>query len=310
MQFEVIDISIIGLCTRHQEINFWRTQCIDLIQHKTEAPTFDELIERIGVISSKTSQGYKDFDKVLTSKIDRKNIIVKDITMNVNSMIQAIDELNQENECQVICIVRGGGNPESLIDFSRPELLRAIHDSKIPVIIGVGHVNDQLLCNEVAFWYTETPTAAAEYINRQRKQFKDRMNSQKGQVYSRKDNEWKAGISRDSSGQDSKYLQQIENLHSKIRKLEEDLEKARNRNIELRKENVKLQGENTNLTKENTGLTKENESLHDTNKTLDEKNRKLEEKSKQSPITPEAANEDKSGLGSMFANIGKLWHKK
>ena len=86
---------------------------------------------------------------------------------NVQEIISALDRLNAAKTCQVIAIVRGGGSPESLACYSDPQLVKAIYESPIPVITGIGHNSDYLLCKQAAHYNGQTPTGAADFINRQ-----------------------------------------------------------------------------------------------------------------------------------------------
>lgn len=85
---------------------------------------------------------------------------------NVKEVIQKLIALDGKGY-DAICIVRGGGDKEDLCQYSSPELLQAIHDASTPIITGVGHANDQLLCDRVADYNAGTPTGAANYLNKE-----------------------------------------------------------------------------------------------------------------------------------------------
>lgn len=70
--------------------------------------------------------------------------------------------LSQGYKLDTIIIGRGGGASEDLSAFNDEKLVRAIADSKIPVISAVGHEIDSTLVDYVADKRASTPTGAAE----------------------------------------------------------------------------------------------------------------------------------------------------
>lgn len=131
-------------------------------EHKMPIP---EIPEKIGVISSPTGAAVQDVINVLNRRFPVAEIIFAGVQVQGDNaaptIINAIKKLN-ETDADTIIIARGGGSAEDLWPFNDEKLARAIYDSQIPIISGVGHETDFTICDFVADLRAPTPSVAAE----------------------------------------------------------------------------------------------------------------------------------------------------
>ncbi len=120
----------------------------------------------IGIVTSPDAAALRD---VLTT-LKRRNPNIKVIIYPTpvqgkgaaQSIANAIRTANQREEVDTLIICRGGGSLEDLWPFNEEIVARAMDDSAIPIISGVGHETDFTICDFVADLRAATPTAAAE----------------------------------------------------------------------------------------------------------------------------------------------------
>lgn len=167
-------LTVLGVCSRQKEQEEYEKVCAPYYRSMKEQKAFTiDNITDVGLITGGTEdnpiQGANDFIRKLSPTIRNPQHLHKEFVKisNVQEIISALDRLNAAKTCQIIAIVRGGGSPESLTCYSDPQLVKAIYDSPIPVITGIGHNSDYLLCKRAARYNGQTPTGAADFINRQ-----------------------------------------------------------------------------------------------------------------------------------------------
>ena len=135
-----------------------------------------ELPVRIGVIASRDSAAWGDFQRILNNRWGGVELLLRHAAVQgveaIGDITQAFEEFNNQKElCDLIVLIRGGGSLEDLSAFNSEEVVKAIYHSRIPVIVGVGHERDESLADLVADVRASTPSNAAEIVVPERKDF-------------------------------------------------------------------------------------------------------------------------------------------
>ncbi|MBR1821316.1 MAG: exodeoxyribonuclease VII large subunit [Clostridia bacterium] len=120
----------------------------------------------IGVVTSQTGAAIRDIIHVARRRNPGIGILVSPCAVQgagaAAEIVRAIERLNQNGECDVLLVGRGGGSIEDLWAFNEESVARAIAASRIPVISCVGHEIDFTIADFVADLRAPTPSAAAE----------------------------------------------------------------------------------------------------------------------------------------------------
>ena len=133
-------------------------------QHKQDIPQF---AQRIGIVTSSTGAVIHDMLRVIRRKNEQINVVLAPAKVQgqgaAEEIARAIHRLNNPAlGCDTLIVARGGGSFEDLFCFSEEPVVRAIFESRVPVITGIGHEPDFGLADAVADVSASTPTAAAE----------------------------------------------------------------------------------------------------------------------------------------------------
>jgi exodeoxyribonuclease VII large subunit len=123
----------------------------------------------VGVVSSSTGAAVRDILNILARRAPAIKVIIFPAPVQGDeaaSLISArIRQANQWRLADVLIVGRGGGSLEDLLSFSDEEVVRAVAESKIPVVSAVGHEIDWALCDFSADLRAPTPSAAAELVS-------------------------------------------------------------------------------------------------------------------------------------------------
>ena len=131
----------------------------------------------IGVITAKNSAAIKDILFNIKRRYPIADIYVFYSAVQGDSapaeLLKAFNE-SQKYDLDTLIIGRGGGASEDLSAFNDEKLVRAIANSKMPVIAAVGHEIDSTLVDYVADKRASTPTGAAELATVDRREIEQK----------------------------------------------------------------------------------------------------------------------------------------
>nr|WP_277347961.1 exodeoxyribonuclease VII large subunit [Haloarcula argentinensis] len=134
-------------------------------EHKQALPDFPE---RIGIATSATSDARMDAITSIHERYPDVDIVIQNTSVQgdeaMMSIMGAISELDDDPLIDVIVLTRGGGSDKHLRVFNETPLCRVIHKTETPVVVGVGHENDQTLADEVADRRVMTPTEVGNIV--------------------------------------------------------------------------------------------------------------------------------------------------
>ncbi|MFM0072659.1 exodeoxyribonuclease VII large subunit [Paraburkholderia sediminicola] len=126
----------------------------------------------IGVVTSLQAAALRDVLTTLSRRAPHIPVIVYPAPVQgvgASAKVAAmVDAANARREVDVLIVCRGGGSIEDLWAFNEEVLARAIAESAIPVVSGVGHETDFTIADFAADVRAPTPTGAAELVSPQR----------------------------------------------------------------------------------------------------------------------------------------------
>lgn len=138
------------------------------LQRALELPS---LVRRVAVVSSADAAGYGDFcDQLQHNRFGFKfhthlyPAVMQGDTA-ARSIVQALGAIAaQEEEWDMVVIIRGGGATTDLQCFDDYVLASHCAQFPLPIVAGIGHTRDVSVVDMVVHTSVKTPTAAAEWL--------------------------------------------------------------------------------------------------------------------------------------------------
>lgn len=163
---------------------------------------------RIGLVTSPQAAALRDVLTTLRIRMPAIPVVLYPVPVQGEGaavkIAQAIVIANRRAECDVLIVCRGGGSIEDLWAFNEEVVARAIADSDIPTISGVGHETDFTISDFVADLRAATPTAAAQAATPDRAALQQRLQ----QAAQR--------LARSQQGQLQRSMQQLDYLQRRL----------------------------------------------------------------------------------------------
>ncbi|MGT2784450.1 exodeoxyribonuclease VII large subunit [Streptococcus merionis] len=125
-----------------------------------------QFVRKIGVITSPSGAVIRDIITTVSRRFPGVEILLYPTVVQgagaAPAIVANIQKANNRGDLDLLIVGRGGGSIEDLWAFNEESVVRAIFESRLPIISSVGHETDTTLADFVADRRAATPTAAAE----------------------------------------------------------------------------------------------------------------------------------------------------
>lgn len=133
--------------------------------HKKAIPKFPS---HIGIVTSPTGDALQDILRMLRQRFPVVQVTVYPTLVQgktcAQSIAAALSQANKHKKADVIILARGGGSLEDLWGFNEEIVAKAVFESDIPIVTGIGHEMDVTIADFVADLRAPTPTGAAQFV--------------------------------------------------------------------------------------------------------------------------------------------------
>ncbi len=125
--------------------------------------------QRVAVVTSPTGAALRDILQIMGRRNPKISVTVLPCQVQGADAAPAIARMiaiaNAYDMADVLIVGRGGGSLEDLLPFSEEVVVRAVAESRIPVVSAVGHEIDWALSDFAADVRAPTPSAASELVS-------------------------------------------------------------------------------------------------------------------------------------------------
>jgi len=131
-------------------------------ERKRPLPAFPRAV---GIVTSARAAALRDILTTLRRRWPAMPVILYPAAVQgegaAAEIALAIATANARAEVDVLIVARGGGSIEDLWAFNEEIVARAVFESRLPIVSGVGHETDFTICDFTADARAPTPTGAA-----------------------------------------------------------------------------------------------------------------------------------------------------
>jgi exodeoxyribonuclease VII large subunit len=172
--------------------------------------TLPRLPRRIGLVTGNDAAAKRDVITTITARFPAARVLVSETYVQgplaATAMVDALRELCDAPEIDVVVLARGGGSFEDLLPFSDERLVRAVAACPVPVVSAVGHEQDTPLCDLAADARASTPTAAAKLVVPDASELLDRLERSR------------AGLERGARRTLDRARERLAHMHDRLRR--------------------------------------------------------------------------------------------
>ncbi len=150
-------------------------------------------VSRLGVITSPTGAAIHDILTVLRRRCPGIAVFLFPVAVQgeaaareIAAAIERANRWQREGKVQLDALIvgRGGGSLEDLWAFNEEIVARAIAASELPIVSAVGHEVDFTIADMVADHRAATPSAAAELLSPDQREWLQRLQADRSRAWS------------------------------------------------------------------------------------------------------------------------------